>query len=218
MHFSIIKLKQIQSQLTINNPKKNSIPRIVAVSKTFSIEKIKPLIDYGHNHFGENKIQEALKKWFLIKKQYPNIKLHMIGKIQSNKAKNLLPLFDYIHSLDSLKVARILSNQQEKLNLKPKIFIQINIANESQKNGILIKDLELFYSICSKELKLNIIGLMCLPPVNENSEKYFRLLNDLKMKYRLKELSMGMSNDYLLAIKHGSTFLRLGSSIFGSRY
>lgn len=142
----------------------------------------------------------------------------MIGKIQSNKAKNLLPLFDYIHSLDSLKVARILSNQQEKLNLKPKIFIQINIANESQKNGILIKDLELFYSICSKELKLNIIGLMCLPPVNENSEKYFRLLNDLKMKYRLKELSMGMSNDYLLAIKHGSTFLRLGSSIFGSRY
>jgi pyridoxal phosphate enzyme (YggS family) len=218
MHISVNNLNNIQNNLKKNNYQlSKNTPKIIAVSKTFPIENIMPLIEYGHIHFGENKIQESLSKWPLIKKNYPKIKLHMIGKIQSNKAKYLLPLFDYIHSLDSLKIANIISKIQLQLKLKPKIFIQINLANEKQKSGIQPENLNEFYNICVNDLDLNIVGFMCLPPLNEMSSKYFKIMSELKNLYHINELSMGMSDDYLEAIKNGSTFLRLGSCIFGPR-
>ena len=213
MHNTITKLMSIQEKIQ----KKNDKTKIIAVSKTFPIEDIIPLINHGHKDFGENKIQEALKKWDLIKKENTDVKLHMIGKIQSNKVKFMMPLFDYIHSLDSLKLAQKISEEQKKSKKNIKIFIQINIGNEEQKNGINPDDIEIFKNKCVDELNLNIIGLMCLPPKNKEASVYFKEMKVLLAKTNLSELSMGMSNDYLEAIDYDSTFVRIGSKIFGER-
>ena len=201
--------KEIQSN--------NSTAEVVAVSKTFPLNKILPLINFGHNHYGENKIQEAVDKWTDIKKDFTNIKLHFVGKLQTNKVKYALPLFDYIHSLDSIKLAEKIANEQIKKKLKPKIFIQINIGKEQQKNGIDIENLENFYLNCKKNYDLNIIGLMCLPPNDNNPSIHFSEMLKLLKNTDLKELSMGMTNDYIDALKFNSTFLRIGSKIFGPR-
>ncbi len=190
---------------------------IIAVSKTFPQEIILPLIDYGHVHFGENKVQEALIKWTEIKKKFSSVKLHMVGKLQSNKVKYILPLFDYLHSLDNEKLAQKISLEEKKHKKKLKIFIQINFDNETQKSGINPNELEPFFNKCTKDYNLNIIGLMCLPPKNNNSDFYFSEMLKLKSKIKVKELSMGMSSDYLKAAEHGSSFLRLGTKIFGQR-
>ena len=213
MHNTVSKLISIQKKIQ----EKNNKTKIIAVSKTFPIEEIMPLIDYGQKDFGENKIQEALKKWVLIKKEHNDIKLHMIGKIQSNKVKIMMPLFDYIHSLDSLKLAQKISEEQKKYKKEVKVFIQINIGNEAQKSGIAPGEVESFKNKCVDELNLNIIGLMCLPPKNKETTIYFKEMNDLLAKANLKELSMGMSNDYLDAAKYNASFVRIGSKIFGSR-
>tara|TARA_B100001248_G_scaffold138277_1_gene103862 strand:- start:4842 stop:5492 length:651 start_codon:yes stop_codon:yes gene_type:complete len=197
--------------------KKSNQVSIIAVSKTFTLDHIKPLIDYGHNHFGENKVQEAITKWSAIKKINNKLKLHMIGKLQSNKAKNAVKLFDYIHSLDNQKLADQLSKSEENLNRKLKYFIQVNIGNELQKSGISVKELDSFYNYCSLKKKLEIVGLMVIPPNDQNTKKYFEEMNKLKNSLALKELSMGMSADYIDAINFGSTFVRIGSLIFGSR-
>ncbi len=191
--------------------------KIIAISKTFSMDHIKPLIDYGHNHFGENKVQEATAKWKDIKSKNNQIKLHMVGKLQSNKVKDAVKVFDFIHSLDNQKLADALSKHQTNLNKQLKYFIQVNIGNEIQKSGIPANELDGFYNYCTKEAKLNILGLMVIPPNDDNAKKYFKSLYDLNNSLALKELSMGMSADYLDAIKFGSTFVRIGSSIFGSR-
>ena len=201
----------------IENLKPTKQVNIVAVSKTFSLEHIKPLIDYGHNHFGENKVQEAKSKWQELKKKNQNLNLHMIGKLQSNKAKNAIELFDYIHSLDSQKLADILSKTQKNTNKFLKYFIQVNLANETQKSGISVNELDGFFDYCTREKKLEVLGLMILPPNNDNSKKYFQLLDNLNKNLALKELSMGMSSDYLEAVKFNSTFVRIGSQIFGQR-
>ena len=216
MHKTVNNLILIQKLL---KEKTNDIrkPKIIAISKTFSISDIKPLIDYGHLDFGENKIQEAIDKWTLIKNEYKNIKLHMIGKLQTNKVKFLIPLFDYLHSLDNLKLAQKIAKQEENNRKKIKIFIQVNIGNEEQKIGVSVDYLKEFYSICTKDLKLNIIGLMCLPPNDLNTKVYFSKMQKLTKEFNLKELSLGMSNDYLEAVEYGSTFLRVGSKIFGQR-
>ena len=190
---------------------------IIAVSKTFPLEHIRPLVDHGHNHYGENKVQEALAKWTEQKKYNKNLKLHMIGKLQSNKAKDAVKIFDFIHSLDNQKLADALAKHQNNLNKKLKYFIQVNINNETQKSGISVGELDSFYNYCINEVKLNIIGLMVIPPNDNNSEKYFKSLNELKRSLALENLSMGMSADYVEAIKHGSTFVRIGSFIFGPR-
>ena len=190
---------------------------IIAVSKTFALEHINPLIDYGHTHFGENKVQEANAKWKEIKAQKKNLKLHMIGKLQSNKAKDAVQLFNYIHSLDNQKLADTLSKYQKTLNKNLKYFIQVNIGNETQKSGIPISELDPFYNYCINEINLAIIGLMVIPPINENPEKYFKSLNELNKSLALQDLSMGMSADFESAVKNGSTFVRIGSSIFGPR-
>ncbi len=215
MHKSILNINSIKNE--IEKVGSLSKTEIIAISKTFPIEDILPLIEYGHVHFGENKVQEALKKWSEIKDQNKNLKLHFVGKLQTNKVKFILPLFDYIHSLDNLKLAEKIARQQEKVNFKPKIFIQINIGNEKQKSGITVNELDEFKSICLNDLKLDVIGLMCLPPNDEKTEEYFIKMKQLNVKYKLDQLSMGMSNDYKLAIKNGSTFLRIGSKIFGNR-
>ena len=194
----------------------NSNTKIIAVSKTFSIEHIQPAIDHGHLHFGENKVQEALGKWAMIKEKNTSLKIHLIGKLQTNKVKFCLPLFDFIHSLDNIKLAEKIANEQAKKNFKPKIFIQVNIGEEEQKNGIELNKLESFYETI-KEFNLDIIGLMCIPPFVDNTKVYFEKMVQLKNKINLHDLSMGMSNDYVNAIKYGSTFLRIGSKIFGAR-
>ena len=216
MHKSIENLNLIQKLLK-EKTKENKIPRIVAVSKTFPFSDIKPLLEHGHVDFGENKIQEALDKWSSVKRNFNNIKLHMIGKLQTNKVKFLIPLFDYFHSLDNLKLARKISEEEIKKKTKIKIFIQVNIGNEDQKSGVNVDYLDEFYSICVKELNLDIIGLMCLPPNNEKTLFYFSEMQKLTKKLNLKELSLGMSNDYIDATEYGSTFLRIGSKIFGDR-
>ena len=216
MHKSINNLITIEDQIK-SRFEDISKSKIIAVSKTFPIKEIEPLINHGHVHFGENKVQEALDKWTDIKANFKNLKLHMIGKLQSNKVKFAIPLFDYIHSLDNLKLAEKISNEQEKKNKKIKIFIQVNIGNEQQKNGIDINDLGNFYDECTKNMNLDIVGLMCLPPQFDKPQKYFKKMIDLKNELNLKELSMGMSNDYLEAAKSSSTFLRIGSKIFGIR-
>jgi len=193
------------------------IPTIIAVSKTFSISDILPVINYGQIHFGENKIQEAIDKWESIKIDFKHIKLHMVGKLQTNKVKYLIPFFDYLHSLDNIKLAEKISSEQKKKNKKLKIFIQVNIGSEQQKNGIEIDQVENFYNKCTNELELDIIGLMCLPPNNEKSSLYFSKMNMLAKKLNLSELSMGMSNDYIEALENNSSFLRIGSKIFGPR-
>jgi len=213
--------KTINNLISIKNELKSSSendihPKIIAVSKTFPLDNIQPLIDYGHYHFGENKVQEAVNKWTKIKAHNDNIKLHMIGKLQTNKVKYVVPLFDYVHSLDNIKLAEKISIEQRKIYKNLKIFIQVNIGNESQKNGIEPDNLQAFYNKCVEELKLDIIGLMCIPPQN-NTETYFINMQKLNKFLNLSELSMGMSADYLTAVKYGSTFVRVGSKIFGDR-
>ena len=193
------------------------MPKIIAVSKTFSIEKVVPLIQHGHIDYGENKVQEALDKWIQIKLKNTDIKLHLIGRLQTNKVKIALTLFDYIHSLDSEKLAIKISKEQAKQEKKPKIFIQVNIGNEIQKSGIEKGKLIDFYKFCL-DLNLDIIGTMCIPPNNENTEKYFSEMSDLNKELNFKDLSMGMSGDFLEAIKNNATFVRIGSKIFGNRY
>ena len=219
MHITLKNLLKINDNVkyklsTLNKTLKDL--RVIAVSKTFAIEHIKPLIDYGHIDYGENKVQEAVDKWTKVKKDNSSIKLHLIGRLQSNKVKFAVKLFDYIHSLDSKKLADKISKQQKELDKETKLFIQVNIGNEDQKSGINEDYLEEFYDYC-KSLNLNIIGLMCIPPVNEDSSKYFKRMKYLKNKMGLKEISMGMSSDYLDAIENGSTFIRIGSDIFGHR-
>ena len=194
-----------------------TIPEIIAVTKTFPLNKFTPLLETGHIHFGENKIQEAERKWPEVKKIYKDLQLHMLGKLQSNKVKKAIKLFDYIHSLDNAKLALKLSQYEKELNRKMKLFIQVNIAEESHKSGILLNDLNSFYNYCTKELSLNVIGLMCLPPINSNSNEYFRILKKASENLNLEDLSMGMSADYEQAILNGSTYLRLGTAIFGER-
>ena len=216
MHQSINNLVSIQNTLKIENLELNRI-KIIAVSKTFPIDEIQPLINHGQIHFGENKVQEAIEKWQEIKQDFKHLQLHMIGKLQSNKVKFVVPLFDYIHSLDSLKLAKKIAEEQNKIKKRLKIFIQINIGNEEQKSGIDEGDLEEFYKKCVNELELNIVGLMCLPPKDNNTKEYFIKMKNLAQKINVKELSMGMSNDYLDAAKHGATYLRIGSKVFGNR-
>ncbi len=213
MHNTVTKLISIQKEIQ----EKNNKIKIIAVSKTLPQEAIIPLIDHGHKDFGENKIQEALQKWTSIKKNYSDINLHMIGKIQSNKVKFILPLFDYVHSLDSSKLGEKISEAQKKYKKQIKLFIQVNIGNEEQKSGIAPNDVEAFKNKCVDELNLDIIGLMCLPPKNKESSVYFKEMNLLLKKINLKELSMGMSSDYLSAAEYNSTFVRIGTKIFGIR-
>lgn len=206
-----IKFKLIDKKINIQ------IPNIIAVSKTKPISQIMPLIEYGHIHYGENKIQEALEKWVPVKEKFKHIKLHFLGNLQANKVKFVVPHFDYIHSLDSLKLAKKIYIEQKKHNKELKIFIQINIGNEPQKQGIDVNDLFSFYQECISTYKLNIIGLMCIPPIKEDP-KIFLKMAELSKGLSLKELSMGMSDDYMIATLSGSTFVRIGSKIFGSRY
>ena len=201
----------------IKNLKLDRKVDIVAVSKTFPLEHIKPLINYGHVHYGENKVQEAVAKWRDIKLEKTEIKLHMIGRLQSNKAKTAFEIFDYIHSLDSQKLADIFSNCEKNNKKKLNYFIQVNIGNESQKSGIPINEIDNFYNYCTLEKNLNVLGLMIIPPHDQNTSKYFKTTSELNSSLGLKELSMGMSSDYLEAIRLGSTFVRVGSLIFGSR-
>ena len=204
-------------KLKINSLNPSNPVNIIAVSKTFTLDHILPLVNHGHLHFGENKVQEAMSKWSEQKRINQNLKLHMIGKLQSNKAKDAVKLFDYIHSIDNQKLADSLAKHQINLNKNLKYFIQVNIGNEIQKSGIPVGELDAFYNYCVNEIKLQIIGLMILPPINDNSDKYFKLINELNKSLALKDLSMGMSADYVNAINYGSTFVRIGSSIFGSR-
>ena len=219
MHKTVQNLISIQNQIKsklVDLNVKERIPKIIAVSKTFKIDHILPLIEYGHLDYGENKVQEALEKWTDVKNQNNKINLHLIGKLQTNKVKFAVKIFDYIHSLDNEKLAKKISDEQQKQNKKPKIFIQINLGEEDQKSGILINDLIEFYNY-SKNLNLNIIGLMCIPPFNEDSTKFFQKMCQLNEKINQKELSMGMSSDYMKAVEYKSTFLRIGSNIFGQR-
>jgi len=219
MHASLQKLNFVKNKVNeiINQRQLKTDPKIVVVTKTFSLNKITPLLVYGHKHFGENKIQEAENKWSEIRNQYSNLKLHMIGKLQSNKAKKAVKIFDYIHSLDNAKLAAKIAQYEKELNKKTKLFIQVNLAEENQKSGILLNNLNNFYYYCKKELLLNVIGLMCLPPFESNSQKYFKMLKNVAEKLNLKDLSMGMSSDFEQAIINGSTYLRLGTVILGER-
>ena len=220
MHDPCQNLLSIQSEIKknfYNVTDEFNVPNIVAVSKAFSLEHITPLINAGHLHFGENKVQEAEKKWINVKKENSKIQLHFIGKLQTNKVKNALKLFDYIHSIDSYKLAEHVSKYANQLKLNPKLFIQINIGNEPQKSGIKILDVKDFVNECKNKLFLNIVGLMCLPPMNRNPEDYFSEMQNMKNKLNLNHLSMGMTNDYLFSIKFGATFLRIGTKIFGER-
>jgi len=213
MHNSIDNLILIKKQLQ----EIKSSAKVIVVTKTFGIEKINPLIEFGHKHFGENKVQEAINKWTSAKEQNESIKLHLIGKLQSNKVKYCLPLFDYIHGLDNLKLAEKIANEQIKKKFKPKVFIQINIGDEEQKNGINQNELSLFYQKVKTEYDLNIIGLMCIPPLSENTSSYFLKMKSLSEQMNLNELSMGMSGDYIEAAKNSATYVRVGSKIMGER-
>ena len=219
MHSTVKNLLKIQDNVKSKFLNQNIFyksPRIIAVSKTFRIDHIMPLIEYGHTDYGENKVQEAQEKWYEIKKKNDNIKLHLIGRLQTNKVKAAVNLFDYINSVDSKKLADKISFQQKDQNKKIKLFIQVNIADEDQKSGILKHELPDFYNYF-KSIDLNILGLMCIPPFNEDSSKYFKEMKNLNDKLNLKELSMGMSSDYMDAIQNSSTYIRVGSNIFGQR-
>ena len=216
MHKSINNLVSIKTELKSKFQYSEKI-KIITVSKTFSSDDILPLIKHGQIHFGENKVQEALEKWTEIKKDFPNIRLHMIGKLQTNKVKFVIPLFDYIHSLDNIKLAKKISEEQKKINKKLKIFIQVNIADEKQKGGIRPFELNNFYKICVSEFNLNIIGLMCIPPNDNKTNIYFSEMKKLRSTINVEDLSMGMSQDYLKAIENGATYIRIGTKIFGSR-
>ena len=215
MHKIVKNLINIKKKIKETSSSYNAI-KIIAVSKTFALEKILPLIDYGHIDFGENKVQEALEKWSEIKVRKKNIKLHLIGKLQTNKVRFALKIFDYIHSLDSAKLAKKIAEEETKQSRKVKIFIQVNLANEIQKSGVSIDKLEELYNY-ALSLNLNIIGLMCIPPESGESNIYFKKLKSLNDKIGLEELSMGMSNDFLEAIKNKATYIRVGSNIFGTR-
>ncbi len=218
MHNSIKNLIYIEELIKSkgNHQTQYALPQIIAVSKTFPIENILPLIEYGHLHYGENKVQEALDKWTEIKIKNANIKLHLIGRLQTNKVKFALRIFDYIHSLDNKKLANKIADEQIKQNKRPKIFIQVNIGKEDQKSGISKEKLVNFYKFC-KDLNLDIIGTMCIPPNNENTKKYFSEMMKINLELNFKELSMGMSGDYLEAINNKATYVRIGSKIFGNR-
>ena len=215
MHKSIKNLEDINKELKLEI-KEDSLPNIIAVSKTFPLSEIMPLVDYGHIHFGENKVQEAISKWTEIKVKYPTIKLHLIGKLQTNKVKYAVKLFDYLHSVDNKKLAKKISDEQIKQNKKVKIFIQVNIGSENQKSGVLNNDLDDLFTYC-KEIGLNVIGLMCIPPVDLDPTPFFKQLKNLNDTLNLSELSMGMSSDYQIAVENFSTYLRIGSDIFGKR-
>jgi len=219
MHSSVQNLNLIKNNVKeiIDRKQLKTSPKVIVVSKTFEMDKIIHLVEYGHLHFGENKIQEAESKWINIKKEYINLKLHMIGKLQSNKAKKAVQLFDYIHSLDSDKLGQKISYYEKELNKKTKLFIQVNIAEENQKSGILLNDLNEFCNYCVNDLSLDIIGLMTLPPLDKDPSQYFKLLNDRSKMLNLNELSIGMSGDYEKALENDSTYLRLGTAIFGKR-
>ena len=217
MHHSVINLIAIKDLLKKKTENRQP-PIIIAVSKTFKADSILPLIEYGQIHFGENKVQETQEKWTNLRSIYPEVKLHMVGKLQSNKVKLAISLFDYIHSLDNLKLAEKIANEQAKVNKKIKIFIQINIGDEDQKNGIKTEKLQEFRKRCVEEFKLDIIGLMCLPPKNLDPSNYFLKMKKKLQESDLKELSMGMSEDYLEAVDYGSTYIRIGKKIFGERY
>jgi PLP dependent protein len=215
MHNTVKNLIYIEELIKLK-ANHNELAKIIAVSKTFPIENVLPLIKHGHLHYGENKVQEALEKWTDIKNENHNIQLHLIGRLQTNKVKFALKIFDYIHSLDSEKLANKIADEQQKHKKKPKIFIQVNMGNEDQKSGIDKRNLNDFYKFC-KNLNLDIIGTMCIPPNDGYTEKYFSEMSGLNKKFNLKELSMGMSGDYLEAIKYNTTYVRVGSKIFGSR-
>ena len=219
MHSTVKNLLDIQDTIKVklNEININNYPKIIAVSKTFKIDQISPLIDHGHKDFGENKVQEAVKKWTEVKKINPEIQLHMIGKLQTNKVKFAVKLFDYIHSVDSKKLAKKIADEQSKINKNIKIFLQVNIGDEGQKSGINKNELKQLVSYC-KQINLDLIGLMCIPPANINPEIYFDEMKNLNKSLGFKELSMGMSSDYLTAAKHESTLIRVGSSIFGQRH
>ena len=219
MHKSVQNLNIIKNKANeiINRTQQKTTTEVIAISKTFKVDKILPLLEAGHLHFGENKIQLAEEKWVDLKKKYTNIKLHLVGKLQSNKAKKAVMLFDYIHSLDNIKLATKINQYEKQLNKKTKIFIQVNVANENQKSGVLLNELDSFYNYCKKNLALNIIGLMVLPPLDDDPSKYFKILRDKSIELNLKDLSMGMSADYEKALSFNSTFIRLGTAIFGNR-
>ena len=220
MHNVVERLMAIQSEikeLLIKNNSQNRDLNIIIVCKTFTMDNILPLIDAGHVHFGENKVQEAELKWKEVKKKHPNIKLHMVGKLQTNKVKAALNIFDYIHSVDNYRLGEKIIKFEKELNKNVKTFVQVNVGEESQKSGISPKNVNQFVDHCKNSLSLNIIGLMCLPPINDDPEKYFLHLYKLRNQTDLRHLSMGMSNDYQIAIKCGSTFLRIGSKILGER-
>jgi pyridoxal phosphate enzyme (YggS family) len=219
MHNTVKNLLDIENNIKINLDELNihNYPKIIAVSKTFKIDKILPVIEHGHIDFGENKVQEALEKWTEIKKKKLKIKLHMIGKLQTNKVKFAVKLFDYIHSVDSQKLAKKIAEEQLKLDKRVKIFLQVNIGDEIQKSGIKKNDLDNLVYYC-KEIKLDLIGLMCIPPVNIDPEYYYKEMLQLNKDYGFKDLSMGMSSDYIKAAKNLSTYVRIGSSIFGQRF
>ena len=219
MHATLEQLNLIKNKVNdiISKKQLKTNPKIIVVTKTFPLSKIVPLLENGHIHYGENKIQEAEDKWVEAKNNYGNLQLHMIGKLQTNKAKKAVKLFDYIHSLDNEKLALKLFQYQNELNKKIKLFIQVNLTGEKQKIGIMLNELNNFYNYCTKKLSLNIIGLMCLPPIDSNSQKYFQLLKKTAEKLNLNELSMGMSSDFEQAILNGSTYLRLGTLVLGKR-
>jgi pyridoxal phosphate enzyme (YggS family) len=219
MHSTLEQLNLIKNKVNdiINKKQLKTDPKIIVVTKTFPLDKIIPLLENGHIHYGENKIQEAEDKWTETKNHYKNLKLHMIGKLQTNKAKKAVKLFDYIHSLDNEKLAVKISHYQEELSKKIKLFIQVNLGNEKKKSGLMLNELNHFYNFCTKELSLKVIGLMCLPPIDSNSEEYFKLLKKTTEALNLNELSMGMSSDFEQAILNGSTYLRLGTMILGKR-
>ena len=218
MHKTVQNLINIENKIKSNlsNINKINLPNIIAVSKTFKIDKILPLIDYGHLNFGENKVQEAVDKWTILKKERPNIQLHMIGRLQTNKVKFAVKLFDFIHSVDSAKLAKKIASEQIKINKRVKIFVQVNIGDENQKSGINKNELNDLVSY-SKTLDLNIIGLMCIPPVDVNPTNLFKEMSELNNSYNFQDLSMGMSSDYIDASRNNATYLRIGSSIFGAR-
>jgi len=219
MHNTVKSLLNIENNIKayISKLHINNVPKVIAVSKTFTAEKILPLVEYGHIDFGENKVQEAFDKWKKLKDLNSKIKLHMIGKLQTNKVKLAVQIFDFIHSVDSEKLAKKIFDEQEKINKKIKIFLQVNIGDENQKSGINKHNIGQLVLYC-KQINLDLVGLMCIPPINIDPEKYFIEMNELNKSFGLNELSMGMSSDYLLATKHLSTYLRIGSNIFGSRF
>ena len=216
MHQIVQNLIKIKEKINLSDSKNNKIPKIIAVSKTFGMDKISPLIEYGHTDFGENKVQEAVEKWTNIKLVENNLKLHLIGGLHTNKVKYAVKLFDYIHSVDSERLAKKIFDEEKKQNKKVKIFIQVNIGNEKQKFGVDKSSVSKLYSFC-KNLNLDIVGLMCIPPIGKASEIFFREMNLLNKSLNLDELSMGMSSDYLDAVKNSATYVRIGSKIFGKR-